>query len=118
MLQNWEEIKKQEKVGQTWASTPLRDIPIELPALTRATKVLKKADKLYDRHTNKEEALQKIEEAVQKLRAVPEEAYSKDAEAQVGELLTEVCDLARIYKLSPEQILIDRIEDVIATYEP
>ena len=54
-----------------------------LPALTRATKVLKKADKLYDRHTNKEEALQKIEEAVQKLRAVPEEAYSKDAEAQV-----------------------------------
>ncbi len=118
VLQNWEEIKKQEKAGQTWASTPLRDIPIELPALTRATKVLKKADKLYDRHTNKEEALQKIEEAVQKLRAVPEEAYSKDAEAQVGELLTEVCDLARLYKLSPEQILTDRIEDVIATYEP
>ena len=115
---DWDAIKKQEKAGQTWASTPLRDIPIELPALTRATKVLKKADKLYDRHTNKEEALQKIEEAVQKLRAVPEEAYSKDAEAQVGELLTEVCDLARIYKLSPEQILIDRIEDVIATYEP
>jgi hypothetical protein len=36
----------------------------------------------------------------------------------VGELLTEVCDLARIYKLSPEQILTDRIEDVIAAYEP
>lgn len=28
VLQNWEEIKKQEKAGQTWASTPLRDIPI------------------------------------------------------------------------------------------
>ena len=42
---------------------------------------------------------------------------AKDAEAQVGEILTEVCDLARIYKLSPEQILTDRIEDVIAAYE-
>lgn len=158
VLQNWEEIKKQEKAGQTWASTPLRDIPIELPALTRATKVLKKVDKLYNKQeplpekeeqraadlaekanqkvtavsekeeqraadltekTNqKEAALLKIEEAVHALRSIPQEAYSQDAEAQVGEILMNVCDVARLYKLSPEQILTDRIEDVISTYEP
>lgn len=136
VLQNWEEIKKQEKAGQTWASTPLRDIPIELPALTRATKVLKKVDKLYNKQeplpekegqkaadlaekaNQKEAALLKIEEAVHALHSIPQEAYSQDAEAQVGEILMNVCDVARLYKLSPEQILTDRIEDVISTYEP
>ena len=118
VLQNWEEIKKQEKAGKTWTTSPLRDIPMELPALTRASKVLKKADKLYDYSGSRSEDLNKIEEAVKKLKEIPEEAYSKEAEAQVGEILFAVCDLSRRCKLSPEQILTDRTEEIIETYEP
>ena len=118
VLQNWEEIKKKEKEGKTWTSSPLRDIPIELPALTRATKVLKKADKLYEYDGSRNEDLCKIEEAVQKLKEIPEEAYSEEAEAQVGKILLAVCDLSRRFKLSPEQILADCTDEIIETYEP
>ena len=44
-LTNWEEIKKEEKKDKSWIDSPLREIPRELPALTRAAKVLKKIDK-------------------------------------------------------------------------
>ena len=47
VLENWEEIKKKEKEGKSWIKSPLREIPLELPALARACKVIKKADKLY-----------------------------------------------------------------------
>ena len=44
-LSTWEEMKKKEK---SKVISPLREIPSELPALTRAVKVLKKADKVYE----------------------------------------------------------------------
>lgn len=47
VLQNWDEIKKKEKEGKSWIESPLREIPKELPSLTRGSKVLKKIDKLY-----------------------------------------------------------------------
>ena len=46
VLQNWDEIKKKEKEGKSWIESPLREIPKELPSLTRGPKVLKKIDKL------------------------------------------------------------------------
>lgn len=49
VLVNWEEIKKEEKKDKEWVKSPLKEIPRELPALTRATKVLKKVDKLYEK---------------------------------------------------------------------
>ena len=39
VLNNWEEIKKAEKEGKSWIESPLREIPPELPSLTRAVKV-------------------------------------------------------------------------------
>ena len=47
VLSNWDEIKKKEKENQTFIESPLREIPMELPALTRATKILKKQDKSF-----------------------------------------------------------------------
>ena len=49
VLKNWDEIKKKEKEGKEWIESPLREIPPELPSLTRAPKVLKKIDKLYEK---------------------------------------------------------------------
>ena len=49
VLENWDEIKKKEKTQRVQTQTPLREIPLELPALTRASKVIKKADKLYEK---------------------------------------------------------------------
>ena len=49
VLVNWEEIKKEEKKDKDWVQSPLKDIPKELPSLTRAVKVLKKIDKHYEK---------------------------------------------------------------------
>ncbi|HOO27835.1 MAG TPA: MazG family protein, partial [Lachnospiraceae bacterium] len=48
VLNNWEDIKKKEKEGKDWIENPLREIPLELPALRRAEKVQKKIDRQYE----------------------------------------------------------------------
>lgn len=60
VLENWEEIKKKEKEGKEWIASPLREIPPELPALTRAPKVLKKVDKYYSDSATYEESVEKL----------------------------------------------------------
>lgn len=117
VLENWEEIKKKEKEGKTWMDTPLREIPHELPALTRAPKVLKKADKLYGRTVSYEDALESLRKAVSELERLEPADYSAQAEQAVGDILWAVSEVSRKCKLSQEQILADRIEELIEQYE-
>ncbi len=117
VLTNWEEIKKEEKKDKDWIESPLREIPIELPALTRAAKVLKKADKCYGQGSTYEQdvtALRDLAEALGKCRP---EAYSKEVEQILADMLMRVSDVARICKISHEQALTDRIEELIEKYE-
>lgn len=114
---NWEEIKRKEKAGKPEAKAPLHEIPIELPALTRATKVLKKVDKLYEPGNTYEECLKQLKESIERLESCSKEAYDAQAEKEIGNLLVSVCDISRICKLSPETILNDRIENITERYE-
>ena len=117
VLANWEDIKKKEKEGKKTTETPLREIPKELPALTRAPKVLKKVDKLYEAGSDYATALDKLKEAVDKLSEKTPTPYDSNIEKLVGDILMTVSDISRICKLSQEQILTDRIEDLIDRYE-
>lgn len=117
VLENWEEIKKKEKEGKQSAVSPLREIPIELPALTRATKVAKKADKLYEPGRDYEACISALEEAVRVLKLCQPPEDREKVEKQIGDILLSVADISRIWKLTPEQILNDRIDNVIAKYD-
>jgi len=117
VLENWEEIKKKEKEGRTMVISPLREIPKELPALTRATKVIKKVDKLYRPQDDYKSAVEALRAAAERLAAVTPEDYSPEATLEVGNVLMAVSNISRICKLSQEQILEDRIEDLIADCE-
>lgn len=117
VLENWEEIKKKEKEGKKEASAPLHEIPRELPALTRAAKVLKKADKLYEKGEDYFASVQEIREAADKLSEIHPSDYHEDIAETVGDILMAVSNISRLCKLTPEQILTDRIEDVIDRYE-
>lgn len=117
VLENWEEIKKKEKEGRTMVISPLREIPKELPALTRATKVIKKVDKLYRPQDDYKSAVEALRAAAERLAAVTPEDYSPGAALEVGNVLMAVSNISRICKLSQEQILEDRIEDLIADCE-
>lgn len=114
----WEEIKRKEKEGKTWIESPLREIPKELPALVRAPKVLKKADKLYgsgeDYYTN----VMKMEKSMGRLKEFQPEADDVKLEEIIGDILLNLSDISRQFKISPEQILNDRLDDMIERYEP
>jgi tetrapyrrole methylase family protein/MazG family protein len=117
VLVNWEEIKKEEKQGKEWIQSPLREIPPELPSLTRATKVLKKVDKLYEKGNSYEQDVEILQRAVNELRACTPQEYDDKISRIMADALTGLSDISRICKLSPEQILTDRIEDIIDSCE-
>lgn len=117
VLEKWEEIKKKEKEGKTWIPSPLREIPMELPALTRSTKVRKKLAKTYDEKRDYGENLARVQEALNKMKSLTPAAYDEDLSMAMADILEAVTDIAYQYKLTPEQILMDRIEDTIDKYE-
>lgn len=117
VLMNWEDIKKEEKKDKEWIISPLREIPRELPALTRAAKVLKKIDKNYEEGNSYEENVEALQKAVDALRTCGHEPYDKELERIMADILLRLSDIARIAKISQEQILTDRIEDLIDQYE-
>ena len=117
VLVNWEEIKKEEKKDRDWAPSPLREIPRELPALTRAAKVLKKADKLYGQGSTYEQDIEALQASVEALGRCRPEDEGKELERILTDMLMRVSDIARIGRISHEQALADRIEDLIDQYE-
>ena len=117
VLVNWEEIKKEEKKDKEWAESPLREIPRELPALTRAVKVWKKIDKYYEQRNTYEQSVEALQASVDRLKACSPQAYDKELECIMADLLMNLSDIARLNKISQEQILTDRIEDLIEKYE-
>lgn len=116
-LTNWEEIKREEKKNQTWVESPLREIPRELPALTRAVKVLKKVDKYYEAGNTYEQDVEALEQSVNLLKTYNTMPCDRELEQIIADMLMRLSDIARINKISQEQALTDRIEDLIEYYE-
>lgn len=122
-LQNWEEIKKEEKQGKEWVKTPLRDIPPELPALVRAGKTIKKTDKLYEKQPNTKETLASIKEKIEQLEKLEESGTSLQKEQKqaweqaLGGMLWDISNLSRLASVDAEQVLINKIEDFMEKYE-
>ena len=117
VLVNWEEIKREEKKDKDWVESPLKEIPRELPALTRATKVLKKIDKYYEKGSSFEQDVEALQEAVERLKNYELFAYDKELGDIMADMLVRLSDIARIGKISQEQVLTDRIDDLIEKYE-
>lgn len=115
---DWEEIKRKEKEGKTWIESPLREIPEELPALSRASKVLKKLDRLYGKGNSYEENAKQMERAIKKLAQLQPDGNQMELQELMGDILVNLSDIARLKKIPLEQILTDRIEDMIDQYEP
>ena len=127
VLSNWEEIKKKEKAGKSWIQSPLREIPEELPALARACKVLKKADRLYGLADGPENFWQRMEAALDGLKQARsrEESPERAAAGGAGEMKRRFSDVLCLLsefayreKLAPEQALADRIAEIVEFFEP
>lgn len=117
-LENWEEIKKKEKEGKEQVQTPLREIPRELPALTRAMKVQKKADKLYAPQPNYAESVRRLQAAAEKLEQYRPGEDEEEMEVLFGDALEAISRMAGLCRVPLEQILTDRTEELIEALEP
>lgn len=117
VLVNWEEIKKEEKKDKDWVESPLKEIPQELPALTRAVKVLKKIDKHYKKGNDYEQDVDAICKLAESLRNFTPEGGNEKLKTVLADLLLHISDVARITKIPQEQILRDKIDDLIDKYE-
>ena len=117
VLENWEDIKKKEKEGKSYIESPLREIPYELPALTRTAKVLKKVDKLYEPMPDYASSVETLRKTADRLAELTPAAYDAEVAKLVGDALMAVSNVSRHCKLSQEQILTDRVEDLIDHYE-
>lgn len=117
VLQNWDEIKKKEKEGKSWIESPLREIPKELPSLTRGPKVLKKIDKLYEAAPSRAENADRLLAAANGLAACREGTEKAQVEQLLGDALLGLCEIARREKIPAEQVLMDRIEELIEKNE-
>ena len=101
VLVNWEQIKKAEK-GR---SSIMDGLPGDLPSLLYAHKVQRKAASVGFDWDDVEGALPKVDEELDELREAIATAVEGDIEAELGDLLFAVVNVARHLDVDPETAL-------------
>ncbi len=116
-LEKWEELKKKEKEGKAWITTPLRDIPPELPALTRAAKTIRKREQIYHVDNVIEENIEIIQNNLNILQQLQDSNDISMYENTLGKMLLAISSIAAKKRISPEQLLGDEIDKIVEKYE-
>lgn len=116
VLDNWNEIKKEEK-GQLDASSTLDAVPNQFPALMRAQKVQKRASKAGMDYENVEGA---VSDFKSEFSEFTEALKSGDAEAcsdEFGDLMFSAVNVSRMLDLDSEEVLTKSTNKFIARFK-
>lgn len=100
----WEEIKREERAAEPGAGV-LADVPVGLPALTRAVKLGKRAAGVGFDWPDVAGVRAKVDEEVAELDAAVAGGNSAEIAAEMGDLLLSVANLSRHLGLDPEACL-------------
>ena len=101
---NWERIKQQERSEKSQHSV-LDDVPLALPALSRAAKLQKRAARVgFDWQSWRDVIVKMDEEQAELLEAV-ESGDRARIEDELGDLLFSCVNLARFLDIDPETAL-------------
>ena len=105
--QGWEELKAAERAGKAKDGAPslLDDVPVGLPALTRAVKLSKRAAKVGFVWPDISHVLDKLDEEFGELRAEIAGGDLEKARQEMGDVLFVVANLARTLEVDPEDAL-------------
>jgi len=100
----WNETKKKEKPAK---NSILEDIPHALPSLDRTIKILEKVTRVGFQWDNLIEPLNKIEEEFNEVKkeVLTENPQLEKVEAEIGDLLFTVCNIAFLMKVDPDRAL-------------
>lgn len=102
----WEEVKAAERAGKASDPSVLADVPLALPALTRAEKLQRRAARIGFDWPEPAPILAKIEEELAEVRASLEAREPREKLAEeLGDLLFAVVNLARRLEIDAEEAL-------------
>jgi ATP diphosphatase len=105
----WETIKAEERARKrTAAGSPpgaLDDVPVNLPALTRAQKIQKRAGRVGFDWKDPVPALDKVAEETAEVRAALDTGAQSDITEEIGDLLFAVVNVARLAGVDAEGAL-------------
>lgn len=106
VLRNWAEIKKSEKTAKGRTEPENRfDIPPHLPSLARAAKIGAKTKAHRFDWSEWTAVLEKVKEELAEVEAAIAAGVPEEMEAEIGDLLFSVAQLARHLSIEPEQAL-------------
>ncbi|MGC2237229.1 MAG: nucleoside triphosphate pyrophosphohydrolase [Pyrinomonadaceae bacterium] len=109
VLNNWDELKKAQRLASGKEEKPkdsiLQEVPVHFPALLEALKLTKKAAKVGFDWENAEQIFDKLEEETAELRAAISENDAEKIGEEIGDLLFVVVNLARKFEIEPETAL-------------
>lgn len=103
----WEALKaaERETKGQGRATSLLDDVPVGLPALTRAVKLSKRAAKVGFVWPDISHVVDKLDEELAELKAEIAAGDFEKARQEMGDVLFVVANLARTLEVDPEDSL-------------
>ena len=101
---SWEQQKSDERAAKGEKAL-LDDVPVGLPALTRAVKLQKRAARVGFDWTEVKDVLAKITEETQELIEAATRKSSDEIEDEFGDLLFAMANLSRHLKVDPEAAL-------------
>jgi len=106
-LRQWEELKRAEKNGAPQeVPSALGKRPSGLPALTTAFRISEKAGAVGFQWPDRRGAIEKLEEELGELRReIDRDAPPEDLEAELGDVLYSVVNVARYLGVDPERAL-------------
>jgi MazG family protein len=107
VLNNWDELKKQQQIASGKPKKPknslLDEVPVNFPALLEGQKLTKKAAKVKFDWENVEQIFEKLAEEADELKsAIKSEA---NIEEEIGDLLFVIVNLARKLDVDAETAL-------------
>ena len=98
----WEDMKSAERSEGGEGGSLLDDVPVTLPALTRAVKLQRRAARCGFDWPNAQAVLDKLHEEIGELRGAMRDGDEADVEDELGDLLFTVANLARHLGVDPE----------------
>ena len=106
--ERWEEIKQQERAEQAGSEQRvgiLADIPLNMPALSRALKIQKRASSVGFDWSSLPPVLAKVDEELQEVREALASGDQAAISEELGDLLFATVNIARHLKVNPETAL-------------
>jgi MazG family protein len=101
----WEAIKARERADKKAQTSLLDDVPVGLPALTRAVKLTKRAARVGFTWTETRDVLAKLHEEVAELEAEVEAGDRARLRDELGDVLFVCANIGRMLDIDPEDAL-------------